>query len=193
MKSPRKLPWGWILGIVIGIAWCLNLAFNGPSGARADLAPPDLSAPHNPTFASYDWNLLDLNGNVVPFSQFRGKAVLLNFWATWCAPCLEEMPALSKLTEDDRLKDVAFVAVALDDDPVRLRSFVTKKRIQIPVFMLTQVPPATFLDPKQPDQMATPATFLIAPDGRIATSQHGPAQWDDPSVVEFLQKLSRAR
>jgi thiol-disulfide isomerase/thioredoxin len=129
----------------------------------------------------------------VPFSSFRGKAVFLNFWATWCAPCVEEMPAISRLAQDERLKDVAFVALAHDDDPVRLKRYVDEHRIKVPVYRLQQIPPAVFLPPDKTDSMAIPVTFLIAPDGRIASIQDGAAQWDDPSVVEFLVRLSESR
>jgi len=77
---------------------------------EGDLSPPSLKAPRKALVASYDWNLTDLNGGTVPFSKFRGKTVFLNFWATWCAPCVEELPAISRLADDDRLKDVVFVA-----------------------------------------------------------------------------------
>jgi thiol-disulfide isomerase/thioredoxin len=193
MNAPPRRRFGWILGGVLGVLWCLYLGLNGPAGSRGDLLPPELKAPKKTLTVDYDWNITDLDGRSVPFSRFRGKAVFLNFWATWCAPCVEELPAISRLAQDDRLKDVAFVALALDDDPVQLKKYVADHRIKAPVFLLQQIPPAVFLPADDPSRLATPVTFLIAPDGHIASIHDGPAQWDDPAVVEFLKTLAESR
>jgi thiol-disulfide isomerase/thioredoxin len=187
-KSKRRV--GWILGGALGVLWCLYLAIYGPAGATGELSRPSVTPPKVPLKADYGWSVLDLDGRTVPFESFRGKAVFLNFWGTHCPPCVEEMPAINRLAENPRLKNVAFVALAIDDDPQELRRFITERKIKIPVYMFKEIPPRVFLPPDTPDSLRTPVTFLIAPGGRIASVQDGPAQWDDPTVVELLERLS---
>ena len=68
------------------------------------------------TPADYDWSPVDLNDQPVPFSRFKGKTVFLNFWATWCGPCVSEMPSIEELAKNPRLRDknIAFVCVSRD-------------------------------------------------------------------------------
>ncbi len=67
--------------------------------------------------ADYDWSLMDLDGQPVSFAKFKGKTVFLNIWATWCGPCVGEMPSIAKLARNPRLQDknIEFVCVSTDD------------------------------------------------------------------------------
>ena len=111
----------------------------------------------------------------------------MNFWATWCGPCVREMPSIDKLAKDPRLagKSIEFVCVSVDDDSATVRSFLEGSDMSM-----------TFLrarDGNIPAVFRTngiPATFLIAPDGRIAATEVGSADWHAPDVVAFLEKLA---
>ena len=137
------------------------------------------------TPAAYDWSPVDLKDQPVPFSTFKGKTVFLNFWATWCGPCLREMPSISKLAANPRLRDknIAFVCVSLDASTEMVREFVDGKSWPMTILRADNVPPAFFSD-------GIPATFVIASDGRIAAFEVGAADWSEPHVVEFLEKLT---
>jgi thiol-disulfide isomerase/thioredoxin len=176
----------WILALVFVSGWCLYLKFFGPAAPRQSGAPvlegTALSKP-----ADYDWMLSDLGGLPVPFDRFRGKTVFLNVWATWCPPCVAELPSIARLARTPKLDRVAFVCVAVDQDRAVVRRFLQGKDWPMTFLHAPEVPPA-FTTPEG----AIPTTFLIAPDGLIAASAVGGADWDDPSVVAFLERLAGA-
>jgi thiol-disulfide isomerase/thioredoxin len=175
----------WILAIVAVSAWCLYLYLFGPT---ARLEAPVLEGTALAMPADYSWTVHDLDGRPVPLASYRGKAVLLNIWATWCPPCIEELPSIAELARSPRLADVAFLCVSVDEDVESVRRFRQGKDW-----------PMTFLHAGAnglPPAFVTggggiPATFLIAPDGRIAASIVGSADWDVPSVVDFLERLAK--
>lgn len=185
MSVPRPVSrtW-WIVGLgLLMIGWAYYLRNYGPRGTGGLLEVPSLKTSRPEYRADFDWTLRDLEGRTISFETFRGRPIFLNLWATWCGPCLSELPAIERLASNPRLKKVAFLAVSTEDLET-LQGFNASRPLRVPVFQSPTDPPAIFQSP------GIPATYLIAPDGRIATAQIGSAQWDDPSVVDFLEKLS---
>ena len=158
--------------------WGVYLVFFAPGGLRLEAEKPAGSRP-----ADYSWTLYDLDDAPVEFSRFRGKTVFLNVWATWCPPCVQEMPSIAKLASNPNLKDVAFVCVSVDDSSATVKRFLAGKSWPMTV-LRAQNTPAAF------STQGIPATFLIAPDGRIARSEVGSADWDDPKVISMLEGLA---
>src|SRR5437899_925247 len=122
MVEPRTRPdrtWLYIV-VVFVIFWTLYLIFYSPR-RRKVLENSGMSQP-----ADYDWSLLDLDDRPVPFSRFKGKALFMNVWATWCGPCVGEMPSIARLAEEPRLrgKNIEFVCVSTDDSSDRVRRFL---------------------------------------------------------------------
>jgi thiol-disulfide isomerase/thioredoxin len=105
----------------------------------------------------------DLSGKSRSLSDYRGKIVLLNFWATWCLPCRDEMPMLSKLSKDFASQDIVFLAVSLDDakSQSKVLRFLEKKKITLPVF--TGATPATLHNFQLGE--VVPATIILDRDG----------------------------
>jgi thiol-disulfide isomerase/thioredoxin len=136
--------------------------------------------------ADYGWRLVDLEGRPVDLGRYRGRAVFLNIWATWCPPCVGEMPSIARLAADPRLKGVAFVCVATDDDPEDVRRFVRARALPMTIVRPAGPAPPVFATD------AIPATFLIAPDGRIARSEVGGMEWDSPEVISLLERLAKS-
>jgi thiol-disulfide isomerase/thioredoxin len=162
------------------VAWGGYLAVFGPSGGvRRPSVPGSFGK------AEYKWRLLDLDDKPVEFSRFQGKAVFLNLWATWCGPCVAEMPSIAKLAANPRLKDVAFVCVSTDDSAAVVKTFLAGKNWPMTVLRATDAPPVF-------TTQGIPATFLIAPDGHIDTAELGSQDWDRPDVVELLETLAKA-
>ena len=128
-------------------------------------------------------NLTGLDGTAFDTSALKGKVVFLNVWATWCGPCRAEMPSIERLygkVKDDR---IAFLAVS--DEPLRvIAPFVRKSGWTFPVYRAEGTLPRAFWS------RGIPATFILAPDGRLAFKHTGSARWDDESVVEFLKGLA---
>jgi thiol-disulfide isomerase/thioredoxin len=122
-----------------------------------------------------------LAGRELRLSDFAGRTVLVNFWATWCAPCVAEMPALARLR--DRL-GVEVVAVNFQENAARIQPFVDRLGLAFPVVR---------------DHDGTlraawhvnifPSTYVIAPDQRIVLYATGEVDWDDPNVESRIRSL----
>jgi thiol-disulfide isomerase/thioredoxin len=126
--------------------------------------------------------LLDLAGRRHSLEEYRGKVVLVNFFGTWCPPCLQEMPSLLLLAE--ALKDQPFVVLAVGDSPARLRQVFGEERAAFTIL----------LDSKQSaarswQALAFPTSFVLDPEGRIRYSAEGLAQWDDLKVAAQIVAL----
>jgi thiol-disulfide isomerase/thioredoxin len=183
-SSSRTNRLAWLIGLgVLVVAWAVYLHYFGLRGGGGLLMTPGLKPPRGDFRADYHWSLVDLEGRSVELEQFRGRPIFLNVWATWCGPCVAELPAIERLATNPRLKDVAFLAVSTEDLET-IRGFAAAKGLKVPFYHAPSGPPEVF------DSPAIPATFIIAADGRIAAAQVGSAQWDDPSVVEFLERLT---
>jgi len=119
----------------------------------------------------------------VALHDLRGKVVVLNFWATWCPPCVEEMPSLVKLQSD--LKDrVVVLAVSVDDDERSYHTFLKKNNVDL----------LTVRDPQQKSNelygsFKFPETYIIDRSGVVQRKFIGPVDWTRPDVVEYLNKL----
>ena len=164
------------------IFWIGYLIWLAPRPPVGSLENSGISQP-----AAYDWPVLDLKDNPVPFSRFTGKTVFLNIWATWCPPCVQEMPSIARLAENPRLrgKGIEFVCVSVDDSSDKIRRFLEDRDWSM-AFFRTEKLPGVF------STEGIPATFIITPKGRIAAAQVGSDQWDRHEVVDFLEKIAAA-
>jgi len=179
IKPRGDRTWLWVV-LVFVVFWIFYLARFGPRNQGG-------SASSERKTADYAWKVEDLAGSPVTLERYRGKPLFLNLWATWCRPCVAEMPSISRLATNPRLKDVAVVCVSLDDDLEPVRKFVQEKKLNVTVFRSNGTIPDVF------NTDAIPATFLIAPDGKIVEREIGATDWDKPAVVEKLEGLSRTQ
>jgi thiol-disulfide isomerase/thioredoxin len=181
MSEPIRNPGRVWMYVVVGLAvvWMIGLALFLP-GPRKTLENSGLSMP-----AVYDWSPVDLKDQPVPFSKFKGKTIFLNFWATWCKPCLGEMPSIIKLASNPRLRDknIAFLCISRDFSTETVREFVADKNWPMTILRTDTLPPAFTSE-------GVPTTFVIAPDGQIVGFEVGAADWSEPHVVDFLEKLA---
>lgn len=132
--------------------------------APAPAAPADAPNPEIPSL-----RIATLDGATFDLAEQRGTWVVLNFWATWCAPCLKEMPELSAF--DQERDDVRTIGLAFEEiDKPRLLAFLKRRPVSYPIAIVdTFEPPADFEIPR-----GLPMTYLIAPDGRVAKKYVGP-------------------
>ena len=132
-----------------------------------------------------EFSLKDLNGKRVGIKQFKGKIVLLNFWATWCAPCKEEMPSMEVLHRQFRDKNFALLTVSVDYGGVKsVQEFINKHQYTFPVL----------LDPKCEifdlfKVKGIPTTFLVDKKGKMIGKAIGPRDWKSHEVVSLLNLL----
>jgi thiol-disulfide isomerase/thioredoxin len=110
-----------------------------------------------------------LDGKTFDLAAHRGKWVIVNYWATWCVPCIKEMPDISRFVASH--KNVAAIGLAYDDsDPADIKAFVAKHPVVYPIAQVTlDKPLKDFDEPK-----GLPTTYVIAPDGKVAKPFVGP-------------------
>ncbi len=177
-QPPKDRSWLWI-GLAFLAFWVVYLNFFGPRNRR----PLEESGIDRP--ADYNWSLEDLQGQPVNFSQFKGKTVFLNVWATWCPPCVGEMPSIARLAANPEFqgKDIVFVCVSVDDSIDAVKRFMTDKKWPMTILHASSLPPVFSTE-------GIPATFILDPSGRIVAAEVGASEWDNPDVVAFLKKAA---
>jgi thiol-disulfide isomerase/thioredoxin len=134
--------------------------------------------------ASYDLSLETIDGQPVHMESFRGRTIFLNLWATWCAPCLAEMPYIQKLYEDVGDEGIEFVAIATDDDFELARRFIEDKGYTFPVYRVVGSMPPLYRSP------TLPTTWVISPEGKLATVHAGMANYNTKGFKRFIRSLS---
>ena len=147
------------------------------SGCYGNSKPPRIGS-NAPDFTVQD------SDRTVTLNQFHGQIVVLNFWATWCPPCVEEMPSLVEMQRRMRAKGVTVVAVSIDVDENAYRMFLKQHGVDL----------LTVRDPgqKTPSLYGThgwPETFVIDRDGVMRRKFIGAVDWTDPEITDFLSKL----
>jgi thiol-disulfide isomerase/thioredoxin len=119
----------------------------------------------------------------IRLSQFRGKIVVLNFWATWCAPCIDELPSLQALQR--ARPDIQVLAVSIDDDPDAYAKFLKQYDISI-----LSVRDGTQGANLKYGSVRVPETFVLDRGGMVKRKFIGPQQWTNPEVLAYLKKIS---
>lgn len=133
--------------------------------------------------ADYNFTLIDQNGNRKPFSDFEDKVVFLNFWATWCPPCIAEMPDINELYKEMNSQGVEFILISFDKDFQKAKDFVQKKEFDFPVYQLASPLPNVF------ESSAIPTTYVISPEGKIVVRKSGMAKYNTKKFKSFLEEL----
>jgi len=175
---------GVVVGLLGGLAVTVGIVifFSRVVAKRVQM---DLKAPPVPS-GSWDYAMeaTSLDGTQVAFSDFQGDVLVLNFWATWCGPCIREMPSLAGLRERTADLGVRFACVTREKEADKVRAFAEKHGITLPVYVLDGEPPETFRT------RGIPATFVLDRVGTIAMRHIGAARWDADSVVNFVRGLA---
>lgn len=133
------------------------------------------------TLDTYQWRLVDLEQRALDFDTLQNKVVVVNFWATWCPPCVSELPSFVSLYEDYQDK-VAFLFVAKDDTK-KVTSFLGKRGYDLPVyFEISQTP-------EMLESKSIPTTFIIGKSGTINVAEKGAANWNANTTRNLLDTL----
>jgi thiol-disulfide isomerase/thioredoxin len=131
-----------------------------------------------------DFALQDLSGATRRLSDFSGKVVFLNFWATWCGPCRFEMPSMEKLYQRYKTKGLEIVAVNLQEDRKSVQRFVDEYNLSFPILLdTTGRVGATY------GARSIPTTYIVNREGFVIAGTIGTREWDTEDTYRFFEKL----
>jgi thiol-disulfide isomerase/thioredoxin len=148
------------------------------SAPRQAETPP--SKPESSSDRIAKVKITDLEGNPVALSDFKGKPVFLNFWATWCGPCVSEMASIEKASQQFK-DDIVFLAVS-NESPALIKSYLKKNKFSFRFAHLD----VTYLDVYV---VALPTTFLIDATGQLVEEEEGFRNWASPGSLAKLSAL----
>ena len=146
------------------------------------LMDPDIEQLDNPKDADYDLQLVSMDGNHQSLHDFEGKTIFINLWATWCGPCIAEMPNINSLYNKVKGEDVVFVMLNLDDEREKAYKFMERKGFGFPVYFPLKGVPSLY------HSGTIPTTHVISPDGKIIFTKTGTANYNTERFREFLEK-----
>lgn len=130
---------------------------------------------------SRDWQFFDLEGNSYLFKELNTKPVFLNVWATWCPPCVAELPSIEDLYAEYG-KDVNFILVS-NEDPNTIKKFIEKKGYSdLPVYYASYAP-------KDFSSQSIPATFIVSNKGKVMVKKKGAAKWNSDKTKRLFEQL----
>jgi len=135
-----------------------------------------------------DFTLTNLEGKKVSLKDFRGKTVFLNFWATWCVPCREEMPAMEKLYQEYKDKNFVVLAINVKDRKQDAAAFLKELKLTYPVASDPEAEVAALYG-----AWGLPTTYIIGPKGEGLARGWGPAEWYSPASRKLFQELLEAK
>lgn len=141
-------------------------------------SPSEISEDQRIVVEDYNWKLETLDGNFKNLSESKNRVLLINLWATWCPPCIAEMPSLQRLYDDygDRV-DFYFISA---EKPEKLKKFMKEKGYTFPVFIQKQEAPLDF------NSNSLPTTYLLSKNGELLIEKVGAAAWDNDAVKKLL-------
>ena len=170
LRFTRVVTPGLILLVILLAILALPGCYSGSKPPRIGTAAPDFTVQDSE--------------HAVSLNQLKGKVVVLNFWATWCPPCIEEMPSLVRMQQRMQSKGVTVLAVSVDADDGNYRRFLRDHNVNL-------------LSVRDPDQKSNalygtfkfPETYVIDRNGVMRRKFIGAVDWTEPEIIEFLGKL----
>jgi len=124
--------------------------------------------------------LKDLNGQPISLNKYRGKIIFINFWATWCAPCIKEMPSIEKAKNILKDSDIEFL-IASNESVEQIQSFIAKRNLDLHYVQLENL--------EELNIPALPTTYIINLAGELVFSETGYREWDQAANIELLTKI----
>lgn len=191
-KSLKRhlIEWGVIIGI-FGILFATGLHTEVIGRLQqvilwTGLRQPDISIPESEqTQANYNMLITDFDGNTVALSRYQGDVIFINFWASWCPPCVAEMPSIQNLYNSvSDNEHIQFALISLDENPEDAQRFIERRGFDMPVYFLASGVPDSFYS------QTVPTTFVVSPDGDIVAQKKGLAKYDTKKFRNFLLSLA---
>jgi len=170
--------------IIIGGGYMLLRSSTSRTGEKLEsmLQPPHFPAQ---TKMDYNWRVEGLDGKELNVVETKGKVLFLNFWATWCPPCVAEMPSIQSLYDKIKAEGISFICVS-EESRTEVSKFVKERGFTFPLYTLVGEKPQVL------KSRGVPATFIVSQDGQIVFRQVGSAKWDDRTSIEFIKGLMQS-
>ncbi len=166
---------------LLALWWALTLDAAGESGLQTLTTLPD--RPPAPAFT-----LPDADGATHRLSDYHGRVLIVNFWATWCPPCREEMPSMQRAWEQLKDAGIAMLAINVGEDEDTIFAFTASYPVEFPLLLDQD---STVV--RRWAVVGLPTTFVVAPDGTLAYRAIGGRAWDDPAIMDRVRRLAGIR
>ena len=156
-----------------------SLLIVSPTTRAAELKP------YSGGMQASEFLLKDIQGKTHRLSQYRGKVVLLNFWASWCPPCVEELPSLQRLQKHYQGKEFAIITIDVGEPADRIKLFLK----QVNATALTVLLDTEGSSHQDWSIYVFPTNFLLDKNATIRYAAVGALVWDEPAVIDIINKL----
>lgn len=135
-----------------------------------------------------DATIRGLNGPSRKLSEFHGRPLIINLWASWCEPCREEMASLDRLAWLEPARHFGIIGISTDDDPAQASAWLQHSHATINQFIDTRLQMENMLGASR-----IPLTVLVDADGRVVDKIYGAREWDSPESLQLIRKAFRIR
>jgi thiol-disulfide isomerase/thioredoxin len=164
------------------LLWCLAFLLLPYGAANATGAKQQTLPPIAKPFMASDFSLPGEDGKTYRLSDFRGKVVVLNFWATWCPPCRFEMPSLERLWQKVKDQNIVILAINVGEDSDTIFEFGGNYPTTFPIPMDRNGDVI-----KRYPVKGLPTTYIVSPDGRVTHRAVGSREWDSKEMISALK------
>lgn len=179
-----------LLGLLVAFAFTIS--------SRVETGSPDATQPAKNQEQQVDGNLenkpapafslKNLKGETVSLADYQGQLVFINFWATWCEPCKEEMPSMQRLRAKMQGRPFEILAISLDKDPVSaVPQFTEKYKLELNFPVLQD--PEQEIAKKHYRTTGVPESFIVGADGKVIKHVIGSYEWDSEAIVNYFEEL----
>jgi len=179
----------WLTFAVIFLILRYSGAFNGITSfansalMKTGLMDIDVPESRRDEKFNYNFSIKNADGQTIDMTQFKGKVVFLNLWATWCGPCVAEMPSIQNLYNKVNKDKVVFIMLNWFQQSDKVSAFINTKQYTFPIYYVNGDVP------KQLNVPSIPTTFVVSPDGKIVSKKAGTANYDTEEFKTFLGSL----
>ena len=135
-----------------------------------------------------DFTLMDVSGKPVSLVDFRGRVLVINFWATWCPSCRQEMPSLERAAAWLKQYDAELIAINVGEKAKQVKRYLAEEPVDFPILLDRDMKVATDWD-----AMRLPVTYVVDPEGRIVYRALGSREWDAPELLVPIRGLGLPR
>lgn len=171
----------------LAIALALYAIVAGPDLLNHDSESEASATPGQAKVLAPDFTLSTPDGKKITLSKLRGSWVFVNFWATWCGPCVVEMPSLNNFYRMMKKENLKVLAVSIDTTgPDAVREFAASKGLDFPVLLDGKGEVAASYG-----VTGIPFTVVVSPEGYVEAKADGAREWDDPEMIQFFRDLMK--